>query len=80
MLIIHNAGTPLDAHYVWHVGEKKWWQGAGWENITKVDWIQADGHELNAIYKNAPIKLNDWCDNLVQTFYGDIAKTLLANL
>lgn len=47
---------------------------------SDVEDIQADGDELDIIYDNSPILLNGRTGNLVQSFYGDIARTLYANI
>jgi len=76
MLIIRHT-TKQIPDTVWHIGyplhsEKK--------NIFVIQDIQADGDELNEIYDTCPIPLNNNCRNLVQSFYGDIARTIVLNL
>jgi len=60
----------------WHVGSPK---PLSYEDITSVEYIQADGHELDLI-KNTFDNTLIMPHKVVVRWYGDIAKTIIGNL
>lgn len=71
MLYIQQKGINFE----WHVNEEL----PDWCNISSIVSVQADGDELELIRDNYPSFVAQ-THIPVQSFYGDIAKMIVANL
>lgn len=81
MLVANTGQSIATGQFCWYINDKR----PSHEAILRVLYIQADGHELehikakftNYLSQNPtiPIPCNQVC-----VWYGDIARTILANL
>lgn len=78
LLISLQVPNFIDREYSWHIGQKNPFKI---KECNHISYIIADGDELEHIHNMFPNPVQNFpLNRRVVTIYGDLAKTIVANL